>query len=121
MKKGLKSAVIALAVCAVLLYANVFVQQKFIRTYTYTELEYRGYVPQDVHELSIHHSYVNRLLGYNEWRISVEFTSEPDILFWFTYRDGRIVFQGVSSEPMLDKDAVLDYSQRFKNGSLSDR
>ena len=33
-------------------------------------------------------------------------------------RDNKIVFQGVSSEPMLDKDSVLDYSERFKKGTL---
>ena len=100
------------------LYFNVFVQQRFIRTYTYTELEYRGYTAQDVSELKIKHSSLNRILGYNEWRISVEFEKEPNVLFWFTYRDDKIVFQGVSSEPMLDKDSVLDYSERFKKGTL---
>ena len=51
-------------------------------------------------------------------RISVEFENIPDILFWFTYRDGKIVFQGVSSDPLLDKESILDYSERFKNGTL---
>ena len=103
---------------AAALFLNVFVQQKFIRTYTYTELEYRGYTAQDVNEIEIAHSYLNRILGYNEWRVSVEFKKEPDIFFWFTYRDGQIIFQGVSSEPMLDKEAVLIYSEKFKNGTL---
>lgn len=96
-------------------------QKKFIRTYTYTELEYRGYTPQDVSEIKIKHSYLNRILSYNEWRISVEFEEEPDVFFWFTYRDKKIIFQGVSSEPMLDKDSVLDYSERFKKGTLLEK
>ena len=102
----------------IVLSLNVFVQQKFITTYTYTELEYRGYTAQDVKDLKIRHSYLNRILGYNEWRISVEFEKEPDISFWFTYRDNKIIFQGVSSEHNLDKESVLDYSERFKNGTL---
>ena len=102
----------------VVVWLNVFIQQKFIKTYTYTELEYRGYMAQDVSEIKIKHSYLNRILSYNEWRISVEFEKEPDILFWFTYRDNNIIFQGVSSETMLDKKDVLDYSERFKNGTL---
>lgn len=114
------ATIIALVVFAVALCLNVFVQQKFIKTYTYTELEYRGYTAQDVDELKINHSYLNRLLSYNEWRISVEFVKVPDVLFWFTYRDDKIIFQGVSSEPMLDKESVLDYSERFKNGTLLD-
>lgn len=105
----------------VVLVLNVFVQQKFIKTYTYTELENRGYTTQDVKEIKINHSYLNRILSYNEWRISVEFEKEPDILFWFTYRDDKIIFQGVSSEPMLDKESILDYSERFKDGTLLDK
>ncbi|MBR2489931.1 MAG: hypothetical protein IKB65_00405 [Ruminiclostridium sp.] len=116
----MKRMIIALVVIAVVLCLNVLVQQKFIRTYTYTELEYRGYSAQDVCEITVKHSYLNRLLSYNEWRIAVEFEEEPDILFWFTYRDDQIVFQGVSSEPMLDKESVLDYSKRFRNGTLLD-
>ena len=105
-------------VIVAILFLNVFVQQKFITTYTYTELEYRGYTAQEVKEIEINHSYLNRILGYNEWRISVEFEKIPDILFWFTYRDDKIVFQGVSSDPMLDKESILDYSERFKKGAL---
>lgn len=113
--------IIVLIVITVVLCLNVFVQQKFIKTYTYTELEYRGYTAQDVSEIKIKHSYLNRILSYNEWRISVEFEKEPDVLFWFTYRDNKIIFQGVSSEPMLDKEAVLDYSERFKKGTLLEK
>ena len=115
-----KILVAILIFITVALCLNVFVQQKFIKTYTYTELEYRGYTAQDISEIKIKHSYLNRILSYNEWRISVEFVEEPKVLFWFTYRDDKIVFQGVSSEPMLDKEAVLDYSERFKNGTLLD-
>ena len=117
-KKIIILGIIVLIVIVLILYLNVFVQRKFIKTYTYTELEYRGYTAQDISEIKIKHSYLNRLLSYNEWRISVEFEKEPDILFWFTYRDNKIVFQGVSSEPMLDKESVFSYSQRYKNGNL---
>ena len=110
--------IIIFVVIIVVLCLNVWVQQKFIKTYTYTELEYRGYTTQDISEVKIKHSYLNRILSYNEWRISVEFKKQPAILFWFTYRDNEIIFQGVSSEPMLDKEAVIDYSERFKDGTL---
>ena len=105
-KKKIIMAVLLLIIVALCL--NVFVQKKFIKTYTFTELEYRGYTAQDVSEIEIKHSYLNRILSYNEWRISVEFVEEPNVLFWFTYRDGKIIFQGVSSEPMLAKEAILD-------------
>ena len=115
---GKKLIFAAFLLIAVMLCLNVWVQQKFIKTYTRTELEYRGYTAQDVSEIKIDHSYLNRILGYNEWRISVEFTQVPDVLFWFTYRDEQIVFQGVSLDPMPDKESILDYSERFKNGTL---
>lgn len=117
-KKALMISAVVLVVIVFALSLNVFVMQKFIKTYTYTALEYRGYTSQDVSELKIKHSYLNRILSYNEWIISVEFKKEPDILFQFTYRDDKIVFEGVSSEPMLDKEEILNYSERFKNGTL---
>ena len=120
-KKLFTIIIIILLLLIVGLCLNVFVQRKFIKTYTYTELENRGYTAQDVSKIKINHSYLNKLLSYNEWRISVEFEKEPDILFWFTYRDNKIVFQGVSSEPMLDKESTLDYSERFKNGTLLEK
>ena len=121
MAKKKKAFIISGVVFAAIVLAlglNVFVMQKFIKVYTYTELEYRGYTAQDVSEIQIEHSYFNRILSYDEWKISVAFKKEPDILFWFTYRDDKIIFQGVSSEPMLDKEAILDYSEKFKNGTL---
>jgi len=120
-KKLFITIIIILLLLIVGLCLNVFIQRKFIKTYTYTELENRGYTAQDVSEIKINHSYLNKILSYNEWRISVEFEKEPDILFWFTYRDNKIVFQGVSSESMLDKESTLDYSERFKNGTLLEK
>lgn len=120
-KKFLITFIIILLLLIFGLCLNVVIQQKFIKTYTYTELENRGYTTQDVNEIKINHSYLNKLLSYNEWRISVEFKKEPNILFWFTYRDNKIIFQGVSSEPMLDKDEILDYSEKFKSGTLLEK
>lgn len=118
-RKRVLTAVLAVtAVAALVLCLNVFVQQKFIKTYTYTELENRGYTAEDIEEINIKHSYLNRILGYNEWRISVEFTQKPEVFFWFTNRDKKVVFQGVSAQPMPDKETVIDYSERFKNGTL---
>lgn len=97
---------------------NVAINKKFIKSYTYVEIENRGYTSSDVSEINIYHSYINKILGYNEWRISVEFEKEPNIYFWFTYRDEKIIFQGVSSAPMLDKERTIEYSEKFKKGNL---
>lgn len=117
-KKALIIGLVVLLIIVFVFSLNVFVMQKFIKTNTYTELEYRGYTTQDVSEVKIKHSYLNRILSYDEWIISVEFKKEPGVLFQFTYRDDKIIFQGVTSEPMLDKEEILDYSEKFKNGTL---
>lgn len=110
--------IVSVATVIIVLSAYVVIMQKFIRTYTYTEIENRGYASEDVADISISHSYLNRILGYNEWRISVEFKEVPDVFFWFSYRDEKIVFEGVSAEPMPDKDSVIEYSEKFKHGDL---
>ena len=35
------------------------------------------------------------------------FKKKNNITFWYSYRDNQIIFEGVSSEPMLDKDDVI--------------
>ncbi len=97
---------------------NVEISKKFIKSDTYVELENRGYNSSDVKNIKIEHSYINKILSYNEWRISVEFEEVPNIYFWFTYRNNQVIFEGVSSKPMLDKESVIEYSESFKKGKL---
>ena len=47
-KKLFITVIIVLLSLIVVLWLNVFFQRKFIKTYTYTELENRGYTAQDV-------------------------------------------------------------------------
>lgn len=100
------------------LWINVLINKKFIKDYTKTEIEYRGYSAKDINKIDIDHSYLRFILWYNEWRISVEFLKLPNIFFYFTYRDNKIIFQWVSSDPMMDKDLVIEYSEKFKNWLL---
>ena len=62
-KKTLIISVVVLVVIIFALSMNIFVMQKLIKTYTYTELEYRGYTTQDISEIKIKHSYLNRILS----------------------------------------------------------
>lgn len=61
-KKALIISVVVLVVIVFALSLHAFVMQKFIKTHTYTELEYRSYTAQDVNEIRIKHSYLNRIL-----------------------------------------------------------
>lgn len=65
-KKKIIAAAAILTVVVLLLCLNVWVREKFIRTYTYTEIENRGYTSADVSEIKIDHSYFRRIIGYNE-------------------------------------------------------
>ncbi len=86
---------------------------------TYDYLETQGYTKDDIKEIEIDHSVVNKVLGYNEWRIFVEFKSEPDIIFAFTYRDDEIIRQGIKSNvKQLDKDEIRAFDEKFDNGEL---
>ena len=89
-----------------------------IRNKTYAFLEERGYTERDISDVEIKHSFLNRLLSYNEWRIFVTFEKEPDIIFAFTHRNGEILRQGVSSTPMLEKNEILAYKEMFDHGEL---
>lgn len=60
-KKALMISAVVFMVIVFTLSLYVFVMRKFMKTYTYTQLEYRNYAAQDVSELKIEHSYLNRI------------------------------------------------------------
>lgn len=107
-----------LAAVSIFLCLHVFVTHNYIKTCTLSEIAHIGYPANEIRNIHIDHSYLRRMLGYNEWRISVEFEKEPNVFFWFTYKANRMIFQGVSSEPMMTQEAVILYSEKFKNGTL---
>ena len=119
MKKKLKISlgiilVLALAIVSYKLMANNSIKDK-----TYSHLETIGYTQNDIDNVEIKHSFINKLLGYNEWRIFVEFESEPDIIFAFTYRDKQIIRQGITSKvTQLDIAEIEEYDSKFDNGEL---
>ena len=117
-KKVLVIIGITLLIIVIGLTLNVEIRKKFIRSDTIVEIENRGYNSSDIKNIKIEHSYINKILSYNEWRISVEFEKKTNMYFWFTYKNRRIIFQGVSAEPMLDKEETIEYSEKFKHGNL---
>lgn len=118
MKKKLiiASSVISLFIVITVCYKTVATND--IRNKTYDFLETKGYTQEDITQIEISHSFVNKLLSYNEWRIFVEFKSDPDIIFAFTYRNKEIIKQGVTSDGLLDKDEIRAYDKKFNNGEL---
>ena len=94
------------------------IQWHIIQDKTYSYLETYGYTEDDIEQVDLKHSFLNKLLWYQEWRILVEFKNEPDIYYRFTYRNHEILKTWISSEPMLDKDKIIEYENMFENGEL---
>ena len=116
MKKKYIVFIIFIIIAMILSYKVIF--GNIIRNKTYDYLETKGYMQEDILNIEIKHSFLNKLLSYNEWRIFVEFKSEPNVIFAFTYRDKEIIKQGVSSTPMIDKEEIRYSDNKFNNGEL---
>lgn len=119
----MKRIVLITALCIVLaavIAANISVAsgRKAIHGLICGELESRGYSAEDVKAIGIDHSFARRVLGFNEWRVSVEFYDVPGISFWFTYKGGKMFFEGVNAGNSLDSETSIAYSEMYKNGTL---
>ena len=118
MKK--KGIVLIILLCILLGTLLVYkaVGGAMLRQKTYDFLEEKGYSKSDISDVEIRHSFLNKLLSYNEWRIFVTFQREPEVVFAFTYRNGEIIRQGVSSPGLLEKEEILAYEEMLDNGEL---
>lgn len=110
--------IIITAVIASVLTVYVFAAEKDIRSRTIDYIVSKGYPTESISEISIDHSFLRLFLGFNEWRIFVNFSKEPVITVCLTYRNNEIIFQGVNSEPMMNAEIIIEYSEKFKNGTL---
>lgn len=117
MKNRFITITVLICVITALLTVNVSLSRKIIYRNTVEEIVRQGYSESDIKNIEIYHSYINRLLSYNEWRIAVEFNKVEDASFWFTYKKGKILYQGVNSP---DKDIMISYDKQYKNGTLLD-
>lgn len=117
-KKNIISFLVVFIFIGIAIISYQVIAGNDIRNKTYDYLETKGYTNDDISNIKIKHSFINKILSYNEWRIFVEFKSEPNIIFAFTYRNKEIIKVGVSSTPMLDKDEMLEYENKFDNGEL---
>ena len=119
MKKKLNISLGIILVLALAIVSYKLIASNSIKDKTYSHLETIGYTQNDIDNVEIKHSFLNKLLGYNEWRIFVEFESEPDIIFAFTYRDKQIIRQGITSKvTQLDIAEIEEYDSKFDNGEL---
>ena len=116
MKKKVIIFIIIIVILLMFSYKIIF--GNIIKNKTYDYLESKGYMQENISNIEIKHSFLNKLLSYNEWRIFVEFKSEPNIIFAFTYRNKEIIKQGVSGTPMPNKDEIMELDRKFNNNEL---
>jgi len=110
--------IISVIIVILLMFSYKIIFGNIIKNKTYDYLESKGYMQEDISNIEIKHSFLNKLLSYNEWRIFVEFKSEPNIIFAFTYRNKEIIKQGVSGTPMPNKDEIMELDRKFNNSEL---
>ncbi len=117
-----KKFLITLGIVAIIALSTVsykLVVGNNIKHKTYQHLKTVGYTQNDIKNIEIKHSFINKILSYNEWRIFVEFEKEPDIIFAFTYRNSKIIRQGITSIiTQLEKEEIYEYDRKFDNREL---
>lgn len=59
-------------------------------------LKENNYDESDIKSVDVKHSFMNILLSYNEWAVDVVFEDDPDSVYKYTLKDGRIGESGVS-------------------------
>ncbi|KMT22562.1 DUF3139 domain-containing protein [Clostridium cylindrosporum] len=112
----IKKSILILSIAAILI-AIVYVQINTKKIYNMTEkhlIENRGYKKSDISKIEVKYYFINRILSYEEWIISVVFKDEPKVKYSYSYRDNKISQGGASGR--LD-DGIYDHSESpgYKN------
>lgn len=99
MKKSLKVLCILCALLVIitmgsLLYVGIGLKRVEHKMWDYLNQE--NYSETDIHSIKVSHSFLSKLLSYNEWNIEVVYEDDPASLYSYTLRDGEIVESGRS-------------------------
>ena len=101
---GLLVTVIGCAVFYVVSGSNIR------KSHTLDYLYERGYFESEISSVQVRHSFLNRIIGYNQWAIFVEFEDEPGIIYEYSF-DNKLItitqtgFTG--GDPKTDKDDLI--------------
>lgn len=114
-KKNIIISILVIMIVGLILYPLI---AKFtIKNMAKEFLQEKGYVEKDIKNIKVEHSYLNRILSYDEWSILVEFTSLPDIEYSFTKKDGKILFRGLFDSSK-SKAELKELEDKYENGNL---
>jgi uncharacterized protein YxeA len=109
LKRGLTVvlAVIVLLTCSFLIYRNVEIQKANkkigqIRNEVVNYLNTKNGCSENNYDLKVEYYFQSRFWGYNPYVIKVTYKDEPNVIYYYDYRNGAISQKGAS--PMNGKD-----------------
>ena len=79
--------------------------------------ENKGCSTNLIKSIKVKHSYMNLILSYDEWSISVRFTDEPHVEYGFTKKNGEIIFRGVNDNQS-EKEFIKEMEDKYNNNEL---
>jgi hypothetical protein len=95
MKKGriliIILSIIIISVCSYVHIGKINIHHK-IEVY----LKDRGYKDNELKSIEVTHSFMNILLSYDEWVISVIYNDEPNARYYYNYENGYVLPEGFS-------------------------
>ena len=105
---GVLAVVLVVAIGCAVLYVIDGTNVRKSHTHDYLTST-RGYSESEISRIQVKHSFFNRVLGYSEWAILVEFEDEPGIKYEYSFNSKLITvsqtgFTGGSG----DKDELVD-------------
>lgn len=89
------------------------IKWNIVQNKMYSYLETYGYTEDDIERVNLDLKFSWK----NEWQIVVEFKKEPNILYWFTYRNNEIIKNWVAAAKIPHKE-FIEYENMFENGEL---
>jgi len=96
--KKLMIVVISLLIVIIAFTSFVLVGKANIKNKMDEYLKNKGYSTNEIAKVKVSHSAINYILGYDVWGISVEYVDEPDVLYFYSYKNKKIVTAGVGGK-----------------------
>ena len=75
-------------------------REKNVSEYLHT----KGYSDSEIRSIEVQHSFLNIVLGYQEWNVMVEFEDEPTVFYHYGFNENAEVSQGGISGGSSDKE-----------------
>lgn len=102
-----------IAILSIVVYKEI--TENNMETKAYELLRDKGYNSNDIDDVDAMHSFISN----NKWKIDVEFETDDDIIFVFTYENNDLVLKDIKNEKYkLTKEEIQEYENKYKTGKL---